>query len=363
MTELPRERLNAAKQAFSTRRVPLESIRYVLKVNRIPRAGDVVLARVGEPGRLERLELTTGRRSRLYPGDEIIVTYGNRYAPDAYEALLPTHTGPCHLAAAGGLAADVIATNLRFADEDRPPTELLPVGICADSDGNPINLSDYALRPPSFLRPDVTACAVFGSSMNSGKTTTAAGIVRGFTQRGLSVGAAKITGTCAGGDLWKFRDAGCRQAYDFTDAGMATTYKTPLGRIVSGTQLLIDQLIADGCDVIVLEIADGIHQQETAALLRDERLRTRIDHWVFAADNAASIALAAQETGRIGLDVRCVSGAVTVSPLALREASQLVDIPVMEIEDIETGEHLIPWLRDDVRTRIGAANVSQAAVF
>ena len=49
------------------------------------------------------------------------------------------------------------------------------------------------------------------------------GMVKGLTGAGYRVGAAKVTGTGAGGDLWLMRDHGAYEALDFTDAGMATT--------------------------------------------------------------------------------------------------------------------------------------------
>ena len=130
-------RLQAIKPAFSTRNVPLEAVKALDTTANKPNAGDVLIARVIKPGRLQRLELPTGRKSALYAGDEIMVAYGNRYAPDAYEALLPKSLGPCDLAAAGGLAADVVETNAIFANPKKnSPTRLEPLGLCVGETGN-----------------------------------------------------------------------------------------------------------------------------------------------------------------------------------------------------------------------------------
>lgn len=343
-TVLEDQRLRAAKQAFSTRRVPKSLIRGYIDDPHRPEPGDLVLARVEQLGRLQRLESPDGRRCRLYEGDEILLAYGNRYAPDAYEALIPKDLGRCHLAAAGGLASLVVATNSRFADEDRPPTTLLPVGICVDRDNRPINLRHRATRPIDKRFNDVPVIVVLGSSMNSGKTTTAAGIVHGLARHGRSVGAVKTTGTCAGGDLWKFKDAGATHTYDFTDAGMATTYREDIDRIVKGAALLTAQLEHDGCDVVVMEIADGIHQSETAALLGDATFRTIADHWIFAADSASSVALGAQLLRDLGISVACISGSFTASPLAIREAIGLTHVPILDLESLECGDEPMLWL-------------------
>src|SRR5215471_10244108 len=41
----------------------------------VPKSGDVVLAAVGEIGQHPKLELTTGRKSPLFPGDEMLLAY------------------------------------------------------------------------------------------------------------------------------------------------------------------------------------------------------------------------------------------------------------------------------------------------
>lgn len=71
----------------------------------MPHAGDLVLARVVKIGQHPRIELPDGRRSHLYIGDEVIVCYGARYAPDQFESHVPKEMGPCDLVAAGGLAS------------------------------------------------------------------------------------------------------------------------------------------------------------------------------------------------------------------------------------------------------------------
>ncbi|MCB1758002.1 MAG: molybdopterin-guanine dinucleotide biosynthesis protein MobB [Gammaproteobacteria bacterium] len=341
---------SSVKQAFSTRRVPLSAIKAIDTRQRRPRPGDVVLARVEEVGRLARIELPNGRKSALYEGDELLLVYGNRYAPDAYEALIPVDMGPCHLAAAGGLASRIVETNLTFANERRTPTRIVPLGLCTAEDGMVLNLSDFKLPAREVETQAVPVITVFGASMNAGKTTTVAGIVRGLARQGLKVGAVKITGTCSGGDLWKFQDAGAYRTLDFTDAGMATSYKVDLATVRTGAKNLLANLQASDCDAIVIEIADGLHQHETAALLQDRDFQSLVDHWVFAADTAASIVIGMQiAAGNYGLKISGVSGSVTASPLALREACELTDAPIYSLEELEDGRAAFTWLDSQVR--------------
>lgn len=54
-----------------------------------PALGDLVLARVVEIGKHTRLEGPGSRRQLLFPGQEILLAYGNRYAPDQFLAEIP----------------------------------------------------------------------------------------------------------------------------------------------------------------------------------------------------------------------------------------------------------------------------------
>src|SRR5262245_3329437 len=95
-------RLRRAAWAFTTRRVSNGA--FTLLHEGAPQAGDLVLARVDAIGYHGALQLTSGRRKTLFVGDEIVVAYGNRYAPNQFEAVVPRTLGPCHLVAGGGVA-------------------------------------------------------------------------------------------------------------------------------------------------------------------------------------------------------------------------------------------------------------------
>src|SRR5213592_3235808 len=109
-----------------------------------PEPVDVVVARVDQIGQHKRLELRSGRRALLYPDDEIVLSYADRYAPDAFEAEIPDDLSPCHLVAAGGIASRVLSRHVSFAE----PTSITPVGLLAKENGDRLNLGDWALGPP-----------------------------------------------------------------------------------------------------------------------------------------------------------------------------------------------------------------------
>jgi hypothetical protein len=338
----PRD-IRQAQQAFSTRRVPVEAMRILLtERTQRPVAGQLVLARVVSIGQHTRVELANGRRAQLYVGENVILAYGNRYAPDQFEGVVPPDLGPCQLIAAGGLAGLVVARH-ESMDE---PTQIEPLGLIADERGVPLNLSDFALPILSSPVPRPPVLMVCGTSMNSGKTHAASYLVRGLTRLGYRVGALKVTGTGAGGDLWRMADAGAVATLDFTDAGHASTYRAPLEGLRAIPGCLLAALAQQSVDAVVMEVADGLVQQETAALLADGAFRECVDGTVFCAGDALGAAAGATHLERLGYRLLAVSGTLTRSPLAVREASALLRVPVLgplEIEIPDCIAPLLPW--------------------
>jgi hypothetical protein len=326
------ERAAKAKRAFTTRRVPVDDMRTLLSGNLKPFPGDLVLARVEMVGNHTRIEAPDGRRVLLFPGDEIIVCFGNRYAPDQFEAIVGNDLGGCDLVAAGGIASRELGRHARMA----APTRILPIGLVGDANGNRLNLRDYAIRS-DMVAGRITTVLVAGTAMNSGKTLTSASLVRSLKLAGHRVAALKATGTGAGGDLWIMRDVGADVVADFTDAGFATTYKVSANEIEDATLRLIGHAAAAGCEFAVIEVADGLQQEETSALMRSKPLRLASLGVVFAAYDSMGAIAGAGILGDIGHRVIAVSGKLTQSPLAMREAERATGLPVFTPQALQNG--------------------------
>lgn len=320
-----RERLSRAKRSFVCRHVDL-SVAAGLSRTMAPQSGYVLLAVVNELGHHARLESPEGRRAQLYPGDEILVAYGARYAPDQFEAVIPESVGACDLVAGGGIAARVLARHASV----KKATAISPVGVLTDGEGAVLELRRF-IAPSRALAASAPhqIVAVVGTSMNAGKTTSAANLIRGLVAGGLKVGACKITGTGSGGDIWSMRDAGATVALDFTDVGYSTTAGAELDQLEASAHLLIDRVVAEGVDVVVVEIADGLLQRETAALLSSARTAQRLDAVLLAAADSMGAVMGASWLRGRGLPLRAVTGLLTSSPLATREAQHQLDVEVI----------------------------------
>jgi hypothetical protein len=322
-------RLENAKRAFTTRRVEFVSGMRLLRSGR-PQAGDLVLARIESLGHHQRIESPHGRRAQLYKDDEIVVAYGERYAPDQFEAVVPDDLGPCDLVAGGGVAGKVLSRHARI----RRATQIQPIGLIADSFGRPVNLMQHALPLRTLREGRPQVIAVAGASMNAGKTTTAAGLIYGLSRAGLRVAATKVTGTGSGGDVWSMIDAGAARVLDFTDMGHASTAGLPHERIEAVALSLIAHVATGGADVVVVEIADGVLQRETAALLSAPAFRAAIDGVLFAAGDALGAIGGRDWLLAHGHHVIGVSGVVSASPLACREAAAVMGQPVFLLDQL-----------------------------
>lgn len=329
---LDAQRVAAWKTPYSTRRVPREAFATVLTGEVTPQVGDLVLVRVDKLGQHKHLELACGRRARLFPGDEIVLAYGHRYAPDQFEAEVPADAGPCHLVAAGGVAARVITKHDRMG----APTRVTPLGLLGDRTGRVLNLSQFALAPQPLPLNRPFTVAVVGTSMNAGKTETATHLIRGLKRAGYRVGAAKVTGTGAGGDAWSMHDAGAFRVLDFGDVGLPSTYLASQQKVEASMSTLIAQLTHEGAQAIVFEVADGVFQRETAALVESPLFRRAVDALVFAAGDAMGSVGGIAWLRERNLPVVAAGGLLTASPLATREAAQVIGLPLLTLDDLSS---------------------------
>jgi hypothetical protein len=313
-----------AKWAFSARRIPRHLVAGLDPAVGAARAGDLILGRVLTVGQHGRIQLVSGRPATLYPGDLIVMPCGARYAPDQFEGLAEIDPEACDMLAGGGCLGRMVWRH----DKMKAPTRVQPLGLLTDAAGCPLTTGDFALPMPE-LSAGIPLIVVVGTSMNSGKTTATVALTHGLTRAGFAVAALKGTGTGSFGDVNEYADAGAAVVGDFTDAGMVTTYLEPLERVKAGIETLLAAAAAEGASVAVMEIADGIFQKETAALLADPAFVARMTGCVFACGDA--VAAAGGVAALAGHRVRplCLTGLLSCSPMASAEAEAMTGVAVI----------------------------------
>ena len=323
------ETLDQAKWTFATRHVGRACVAGTDTDFAAARPGDLILAHVDHLGQHRRVQLPSGRPSLIFPGDAVVMVCGARYAPDQFEGLAEIDAQGADLLAGGGCIGRMVARNSRI----KPATRLVPAARLLGADGRPLNLAQFALTPrPSAPRPPVIG--LLGTSMNSGKTLATAQLVLGLRRAGFRVGAIKATGTGAFGDVNEYSDSGAHYVGDFTDAGMVTTYLEPLARIKTATETLIAEAGHRGCDIVVMEVADGLLQRETAALIADPWFARLVSGLVFACGDAVAAAGGVAHLARLALVPDALTGLVSCSPMAASEAQEATGLPVLTKEDL-----------------------------
>ena len=324
------------KWAFSTRRVERRDVTGLSQNFEHAVAGDLVLGEIVSIGQHKKVQLAEGRFSEGYAGDTVVMVCGDRYAPDQFEGYSEIRQHECDVLAGGGIVGRMESAH----DSMAKTTKLRPIGLPIDAQGEVINIANYAIAP-SAIPDHVTVIGVFGSSMNAGKTTAAASLAHGLKRAGCNVEGVKATGTGAFRDFNAFQDAGVR-ASDFTDAGMGTTYRVPLHRIETGFEALVGAAASRGAEVVVVEIADGVFQAETAQILKGSRIKDRMDTVLFAAPDALGTVGGVSIMKEYGLTPFAVSGMVTCSPLAIREAELASQTTLLSRRDLIDPAKLLP---------------------
>jgi len=318
---------------YTLRRVPLPDFATLLCPPQEVSSGDVLLVQLQKMGRNTRFELSSGRLCNLHEGDVLAVVVGNRYATEQFEGYAQMDGQACDLLSMGGLCGLVRSKHSGVS----APTRLHVLGALGDADGRALQLRNYALP----LQNDKTrprTIVVCGTSMDSGKTYSAFSLIFGLQSHGHRVGAYKLTGTAAGRDTWSMFDAGAFPALDFIDGGYPSTFLCPLEELLRLHDCLSYHVKSQGADWVVIEIADGLLQGETAALLQNPQFQNTVDAWIFAAGDPLAATGGVSVLRSWNIEPLALSGKFTQSPLSMREATHATGVPCLTSRDLKGGE-------------------------
>ncbi len=303
------------------------------------KAGDLAVFEVIELGRHENSQMVDNRNHAIFPGDHLVAAFADRYATSQFEGYVPDKPQVFyHILGAGGVIGILKSKN--WALKDIEPTTVRMVGYCCDEKGSVINTKFYKKERKVFRgeTPSKVILSI-GSTMDSGKTTTAAYLSRGLHRAGLKVAFIKLTGTCYTRDREFVLDCGADFSMDFSDMGYPSTYMSSKEEILDIYQTLMDRLAPERPDYIVMEIADGLMERETNFLLKDKAFMETIDKVVFSCGDSLSAFQGVEMLRGWGIEVAAISGRFTMSPLLVQEVQNHVKLPVFTIDEVMTGIH------------------------
>ena len=311
--------------AFTVKR---SQIKYYVLSDKPPEIGDIIYGRISLMGQHSSLENASGRIHMIHDDTKAIFVFGNRYAPDYYEGLIPeTMTEEVDLIARSGMIGTAITKNSLIKD----PTRVKIMGYVCDKSGTVLNTRNFPLikaKKNVKKQPRAKMILVCGTSMNSGKSMAAAACCWALTSMGYNVRASKVTGTASLKDILHMNDAGANPYADFTYLGYPSTYMLPQDELLSIFNQLDLKYANNPKNFWVVEFADGIIQRETRMLLESDEVRSRIHKLLFCASDAFGAIGGLNILKNLGLTPDALSGVCSSSPLHIRELTEFTNIPV-----------------------------------
>lgn len=298
---------------------------------KLPTVGDLVFGEVCLLGHHTTLESRSARIHTIHDRTRAVFVFGNRYAPDYYEGLVPQAIGDTvDLLARSGLVGEMKCQNELI----RSPTKVRMLGYVCDSTGKVVNTRDHVLINPRKRErngPGARVILCIGTTMNSGKSYAAAACCYALSSMDKTVRAAKITGTAGLKDILLMEDCGAQHVADFSYCGFPSTYMLEREDLI-GIFRAVDMKYGNNPrNYLVIEFADGIFQRETAMLFQEPEVRSRIHKIVFCAADAAGVlgGLRALKES-FGMTPCAISGLCSSSPLAMREIAEFTEVPILK---------------------------------
>ena len=308
-----------------------------IKKSYIPKAGDVAVFKVKEIGKHTRIQSVGGNNKFILPGDLIMATFGNRYATEQMEGFVPEEYHPTyHILGQGGAVG--VLKNMHMKFEKIGATTLSLVGYIVDESGSVINTKYLNTNTETTLTvpkvEDQKIILSLGTSMDSGKTTSAAFLSRGLKLANKKVAYIKLTGTVFTKDKSMVRDYGAEISIDFSDFGFPSTYMCSTSELIHLYKKLLYQVQPHNPEYIVVEIADGLLQRETSALIKNKEFMSKVSGAIFSSMDSMSAISGANMLTDLNCNVIGVTGLFTTSPLLVNEVRKQSNFKVLTGEEL-----------------------------
>lgn len=253
-------RIRLDKIASSTANARVQ--RRVVLGRQIPaKPGTVVAVRVLDEKRTyNQVEDLHGRLMTVHRGDVVAGVLGKREALRGYAGEVPESVQPgdvLHLLNLGG----VIGKCTSVSPQVGPPCRVEVLGAVLSFPelgrrvGAPASISPGPVKPSEALDSLPPMVLLVGSCMHAGKTAAACALVREATDRGLTVGVAKVTGVALRRDVLEMLDHGAAFATTFADAGLPSTCEGDVVAVARGCMNFVGK---QRPDLIVVELGDGL---------------------------------------------------------------------------------------------------------
>ena len=312
------------------------------EVRALPRSqwatGDYVVGEVILPlGKRSLVELSSGRMVEVLQGDLVIGAFGVRRA--TLEAVGDWQhidsDGRFEALTEGGLLGRATSTSLLL-----PPLASMVYRGHVIRQGQKVCMKDFV--PPIPERTyECPTIMMLGTSMSSGKTTTARMIVALLKQAGLKVVGAKLAGAGQYHDILAMRDAGADQIFDFVDVGLPSSVCPP-EEFRPYLRQLLAAIAGEKPDVVVAEIGASPFEPYNGAVVLEEMKQQICCTVLCASDPYAVIGV----TQCFDLTPDLVSGIATSTTAGIELVEKLTGIKALGLSDRESISKLTDILKE-----------------
>jgi hypothetical protein len=291
----------------------------------------VVVRALDEKDQYDEVECSDGVFRHIKSGDVLVGTLGGRQALKGYSGRVPRHITPgdtLHVLNLGGLVGECTAAHPNLGPA--LPVEVLgAVMVQRNDQWVHARIQEDALEMVHRLDTSVPIISVSGTAMDTGKTKAASIIVEGLSEKGLNVGAAKLTGASLRRDVRRMQEHGATAVSTFTDAGIACTVEDAITPIAKGVIHHLNE--TNDLDVIVAEMGDGfVGYYGVDDLLTDMELQSFIaSHVVAATDLAGAWAAEKAFRERYHTSITAITGPVTDNDVGRRYVKQRLGITAL----------------------------------
>lgn len=276
--------------------------------------GTVLAAQVLEDKSIyNEMELPTGRMSKLKKDDIIAVALGERMALKGFVGKLPTSLKVgdiIHLLNFGGVAGVCTSANVQEVGE---PLRIRVLGGITRKNNQVLNIGEAALyQPLKTMKNKTPLIIVTGTSMDSGKTTVAAEIIKTLNRMGMKLAGAKLTGVGAMRDLYKMHDYGIYNGVSFADCGVTSTAGIADKDMIAVAKGALEYLSSDTPDAIMVEFGDGLMgRYGVDAILKDPQIQKNVRFHIGCARDPVGAVGLADVCKKIGLPIDMMCGPIT----------------------------------------------------
>ena len=268
------------------------------------------------------VELSSGRMIEVSVGDLIVGAFGFRAATlesvGSWQDIPEDHSMQAMTAA--GLIGKVTSRS-NFGGQ---PIELVYRGHVV-RDGQKVTMGDFVSGGDSASLSCPVVLLV-GTSMSSGKTTSAKTIIRRLKRMGMRVTGTKFTGAGRYRDILAMSDAGADAIFDFVDAGLPSTVCDHQVYQQAFNQL-ITRIAATSPDVLVAEAGASPIEPYNGQAAVDGLNHDRRVTVLCASDPYAVIGV----TQGFGFEPDLVTGVCTSTSAGVQVVRGLVKTPALNL--------------------------------